>query len=339
MENHPTHHANDTDLIDYLCHTLCFVPSDSIALLPMQGGSLGPVLRVDDRSGDMGTIHLAEVLLRTVQSARPTSAVMICFGDPERVPEWTGVKHALEMGGLRISPLIWVHGNTYYNMRTRTGGEYMPGQTDLAHALGWDPLSTTEPLPKCAGPSWLGEEISYRVRQCVGVYGMTETSRICRKAWGAALDDKAVDEDTHVDIMVGLYLDKVRDKMLADLYEVSTTDVQAWSDALIGTFRHDLDWDRVETGVRLLKELIEKSPESHSPDLLYVYAHIRWLQGRGTLAGQALDRALKINPDHQRAQLLRAVVDSGTLPEIATDPQNAYRPQLRRNHGSRHPEL
>jgi hypothetical protein len=77
------------------------------------------------------------------------------------------------------------------------------------------------------------------------------------------------------------------------------------------------DPDRIRRAIAVLKAVAARAPRSARPAPLCVLAWLHWALGRGSVAGLFVDRALAIDPTHSMAGLLRAMFDSGALPQWA----------------------
>jgi len=74
---------------------------------------------------------------------------------------------------------------------------------------------------------------------------------------------------------------------------------------------------RVEAGLVFVEQLLVDLPRANRPGVHCIAGWLHWALGRGSRAGEHLDRALEIDPDHAMACLLDMYLGSGALPEWA----------------------
>jgi hypothetical protein len=77
------------------------------------------------------------------------------------------------------------------------------------------------------------------------------------------------------------------------------------------------DVARVECAVTLMKRLTASAPRASRPPLLCMLAWLNWALGRSSVADRFVGEAEVIDPRYGLAEVLRAVLDRGMLPEWA----------------------
>jgi hypothetical protein len=79
---------------------------------------------------------------------------------------------------------------------------------------------------------------------------------------------------------------------------------------------------RVEGAVRLLRHLVSLAPIPWQLAPLTMLAWFEWARGRGSAAGDYLDRALSIGPGYELARLFSQMVSAGRIPDwVGRSPQ------------------
>lgn len=86
-------------------------------------------------------------------------------------------------------------------------------------------------------------------------------------------------------------------------------------------------WPREDSDAALyrLLELAAKIPRELGAPLLTVTAFVAWVTGHGTVANEACDLALEVDPDYRMARLLRECLDHGVRPPRAAGNRAARR--------------
>jgi len=82
------------------------------------------------------------------------------------------------------------------------------------------------------------------------------------------------------------------------------------------------DPERIERAIELLKKITSLAPESHRPPLFCILAWLNWALGRSSVANVFVTAAEEIDAHYGFAELMRAVLERGMLPEwaFATEP-------------------
>jgi len=75
--------------------------------------------------------------------------------------------------------------------------------------------------------------------------------------------------------------------------------------------------DRVETAVTLLKRVTALAPARNRPPLYCMLAWLNWALGRSSVANEFVSAAEAIDADYGLAEVMRAVLERGMLPEWA----------------------
>lgn len=93
-------------------------------------------------------------------------------------------------------------------------------------------------------------------------------------------------------------------------------------------------WEREASGEALdrLLTLVSQVPRSLAAPLVTVTGMLAWLHGEGTVANEACDLALEIDPQHRMAQILRDALERGVRPPRAGGRSPTT---LARHHGGR----
>lgn len=130
----------------------------------------------------------------------------------------------------------------------------------------------------------------------VGAYAFEEQLRMSRvqRETGASMDDIArremADPETQESAMVTMSL-------------------------MMGTTELGPERPRLERACELYRELASLAPPEAAAPVLTCLAWFAWALGRGSAAGELLDRALAGQPDYGLALLLRTWFASGAIPE------------------------
>lgn len=83
--------------------------------------------------------------------------------------------------------------------------------------------------------------------------------------------------------------------------------------------RHVPAWPQEDSDAALyrLLELVTKTPRELCAPLVTVAAFVAWVTGQGTVANEACDLALEVDPDYRMAGLLRECLERGVQPPRA----------------------
>lgn len=77
------------------------------------------------------------------------------------------------------------------------------------------------------------------------------------------------------------------------------------------------DPERIDRAIDVLKRITALAPRTHCPPLFCILAWLNWALGRSSVAGVFVSAAEEIDADYGLAELMRAVLERGMLPEWA----------------------
>lgn len=77
---------------------------------------------------------------------------------------------------------------------------------------------------------------------------------------------------------------------------------------------------RIERAIGVLLQLVARADDAERPPVLSMLAWLNWALGRGSRAGEFIDRAQAIDPDYGLAELLHTMLGIGLLPEWIFSP-------------------
>jgi hypothetical protein len=130
----------------------------------------------------------------------------------------------------------------------------------------------------------------------VGVYAFSEQLRMTR-----------IQRET------GQSMDEIARRELAD--PAAREQAMLMSSLMVGTTEHVPEWARLERACEVYRDLASLAPPAAVAPALTCLAWLNWALGRGSAAGELLDRALTDRPDYGLALLLRTWFASGAIPE------------------------
>lgn len=139
---------------------------------------------------------------------------------------------------------------------------------------------------------------------------------LLQAAYGEEVGAFAFDDQirmSEVQLETGVSMDDIA---RGELSRPETRDrAMAMSSLMMGTTERVPEWPRLERACELYRELASLAPAEAVAPVLTCLAWFNWAVGRGSAAGELLDRVLVGQPDYGLAQLLRMWFASGAIPE------------------------
>lgn len=351
------------DILAYIPHALGFHPSNSVVLMLIVGHRLEATLRVDLPAADLEQHDLNTWMLQVTNLLRRMpdvhSVISVFFvSDDESKQAATPrqdlharlVEH-LDRVGIDLKHAWCVNSSTVWDYSEPESKILQPRpeiagtETNLALVLaGSAPL--VEPWDGCGVPPWPHAK---RIRREAEACEVEIGKAILR--WSELLlmpADKAheylhADQQCSIEVLASLRWKVVRDLLpyLAGTDQQQTTAmlhrlevreegevVADLSNFLLGRGWRSPDWERTERLWNLARDLLGVAENNQRFALLSILAWIEWARGRGSLAMVLLEQTLRECPDYNLARLLKELLNSGLMPNWATDQQRAWRAQF-----------
>jgi hypothetical protein len=320
------------ELLDAIPYLLGFHPQDSVVLVGLRHEQLLVTARLDRSEVELAGA-MADVAASMVDGGA-TSLVAVVYGDSESDGDTEFVGDAMDRladrltdevefaGGCLIDVLL-VRGDRWWSLTCdseqccpRAGRLLEPASPFAARATveGLVALpdraaveATLEPLPererrRLAGP--IAEQERAAVRGIVRGEGDKRTRSVKRALFAAARRSEQVPPP-----------------------ELSAEEVARFGVALGETAVRDSVWLAIDDGRLdgrpLWRELARRLPDPYATPPLFLFGWASWRAGSGTLAGMAVERALRADPDYTAAVLLEAALASRVSPHTV--------PRLRRS--------
>lgn len=162
------------DLLDYAAGVLGQRPSRSLVVLPMQGNTLGPVLRTDAPGVEVPARIVADSIIENLSHAVTDGALLIGLDADPSVVE--AVAEAVTERGLPIHEVIHVTGSRY-TAPNGIEGEWNPGETAIGLETAYHREARDE-VPEMPTPAGLAAESA-----------LTERARLVRADHAEAMNE------------------------------------------------------------------------------------------------------------------------------------------------------
>lgn len=309
------------DLLDYITAILGIRARRSIAVLPMQDNALGAVLRMDAPPAHVPTRLVAEAIMPHFSHTIADGAVLVGYDvDLEAVQD---LAEAISAHGLPVHQSVSVDGD-HYSTSDGLSGEWSAGESVVGLELAYQG-ATRAPVPEV--PEHAGLDAIDTLAEKARLIHMDRAAAIAevRDLWSHVLTGHQPTEAQALTLTAALCLAESRDRLIADTY--SAGDGEGWAQVFIGDPVGPVDWDRVEVAQEVLRTLITGANDQDAAHLLATLGHTHWMQGEGSAAGTAIDRACALDPESTYARLLsRLTTVPGGAP-VARDPERARRPR------------
>lgn len=340
--------AQHADVLASINHTLGFTPTDSVVLLTLHDGNqLGATMRCDFSVTE--TLTSTEEVAKLIRNDKDAVKLMIAVyrdadtAGPRPAQEWveTFETRAAELGleiaaGWLVTPSQYVNyfcdgdccppapadqiTDSAVNAHLVVAGS-APTQ-DLSVTVpegptGWVRdaflralLLQAEPLPEDYDPAVPTDPVMVRARQ----------------EWAAALGTEPEEKEA-LRLLSHLTSKHIRDRVIADTINDSD-DMGDLRSTLIGGVT-DVPWARVDQMEALCLHLLHFAPGGYRANLLSCLGWLQWYKGRASYAAAYLDLALKAEPGHRLAELLRQLMFLGNVAEPALNQETSYQTYTR----------
>ena len=309
------------DLLDYITAILGIRPRRSIAVMPMQDNALGPVLRMDAPPAQAPASVVAEAIMPHFSHTIADGAVLVGYDvDPEAVQD---LAEAITGQGLPVRQCVAVDGD-HYSTSDGLDGQWNAGESVVGLEMSYQGV-TRAPVPEI--PEHAGLDAPDTLAEKARLIHMDRAAAIAevRDLWDHVLTNHQSTEAQALTLTAALALPESRDRLIADTY--SAGDGKGWEKVFTGDPAGPVDWTRVEAAQGVLRTLITGASDQDAAHLLATLGHTHWMQGEGSAAGKAIDRACTLDPESTYARLLsRLTTVPGGAP-VARDPERARRPR------------
>lgn len=325
--------SNIAGLLATIVHTLGFIPVESFVLLTMRGNTLGVTLRVNIPA-QAPTGHFTDYMVDHLRHhAEADGALMVIYTDTAGVQPHSENVHALEMGmmtaGMPIKEIVLVTSAGFRDY-TKTAEALTPLTaitTSAANAelifAGSDTESGKVQEREFTGAADNAATITGLVKGFPEVDPLDISAPVMRRVrsiWSEALGT-VPDADTACLLVAFVQNVGLRDRLMADLFN---TEEAEFENVLLGQLTTRPTWKRVEQGQALTLELLAQTPQEFRAPLYMMLGFISWYQGRGSVANQYMDKALKVTPGYRLATLFKELIAIGYIAPVNLDKKLAY---------------
>ncbi|MDY6055530.1 DUF4192 family protein [Micrococcus sp.] len=325
------------DLLGYAGHVLGTLPEDSIVLTTLAGSTLRAVIRVDlppetPPHTDDALTAWARAVARTCRRDTGADAV-VAVGlsqQPTPPPWWPHLDDALTRTGLPALEAWWVsrgRARRWDRPESADPGVPVDPRTSAVSArligLGsvWglrDADALLPPRTDAAETSWPVPDED----------DLTAQER-WHQAWEHVLTTDTPHRPEHAPHLgAGLLAPLWRDGLIVQAAagpDADTLGPAAIAELLVASGPPAPDWRRLDRLWHSCRTLAATAPAPTAAAALAVASWVAWARGQGRAAGVHADGALRLDPQHRLAQLMRAVTDAGLVADWAADPATAWR--------------
>ncbi|HEX2417043.1 MAG TPA: DUF4192 domain-containing protein [Micromonosporaceae bacterium] len=312
-----------SDLLAAVPYLIGFHPSDSLVLVGFGDRIVRFLARADlPEPDDPGQVRqLTEVAGRQMID----EAALIGYGPPDQVdPAILELCVALEEAGLPVREALRVTGDRYWSYLCQDPDccppEGQPFQVASSPIAASAVVAGCVALPDRTALEQQLEPIGGVEREMFAAATVHADRRI-RKAL-TSTDLTSTDQVSARGRLVrggGLLLDRILDRYpdgnrLAD-------PTAAWLSVLLLVDEFvNLAWERVVAAtasahVALWSDLTRRAERAYLPRVATLLGYAAWRTGDGALAGIAIQRALGIDPDYPPANVMDALLMTGTSPD------------------------
>lgn len=333
----------DRDIISAIPYLLGYHPTESVVVVGVTDGRLGPAARLDVAAlaGDpeLSGSHLGGML---ASAYVPECLIIVFDDDPDLwwlspLADAFAARDVAVVGGWQVgAEHFWPLADPW----DRRPVAELAGSSTAAELVlaGFNPRPDRAALVADLAP--YPDAVSARLaRQRAGLLPLTNRTRIAAiEAWAGLLGDPAVPRPAAgrsvapprplSDRVTATLLAAVADRSIRDAMLLATVvpgpALQACHDALRADHAGDPIWltatgdlpeqTRCEAAVEVLTHLARASTGRSAADPLAMLAAVHWWVGDGTLANVAVELALHADDSHVLSRLVGRILDVGLPP-------------------------
>ncbi|MDI1461718.1 DUF4192 domain-containing protein [Catellatospora sp. KI3] len=312
----PTYTFTDrADLIAYVPYMLGFHPADSVVVIGLRGRRISVGARADVTTPAPETLgDFARLLTRAGRRGAPvTTAMLVGYGPHTAAAERTReLAQGLEQRGYHIAEALHRDGDRFHCLRcadcTPPEGELFDLSTTAAAAAATfegmtvlpdreSVLRLVEPVGNLAAIA-MAQAVDRAELRLITLLAEADDEHEALRTAGTAAIDRAMDG-----FAAGGRLDDDEAAWLSlVLHDLPCRD-HAWSRT------DDADWQ-----LDFWLDLTRRSEPGLVAPIATLLGWCAWRGGNGVLAGAALERALRTDPDYSLAHLLTGALAQGLPP-------------------------
>jgi hypothetical protein len=308
------------DLVAAAPYLLHFHPTESVVLLAFAGAGYAGIARAD-LPEPAGAEAVGHALAQTMLDRGATSAAILGYGPPDRVdPVVPLIRDIAGRRGLPVHEMLRIHSGRWWSYDCTgpaccppEGTPFDPATSEVSAQLTLRGLT--------AAPS--RRDLEQRIAP-VGGLARTSISQATIRAearlaeWLCPVPEAGRPAEV-------LSQGRAAVRAAMDRYAAGgrlDDDELAWLAVLLGWLPvRDVAWQAITSErphLALWTDVVRRTQPALVPAPACLLAFTAWRFGSGTLAGMALDRAQRADPDYSLAELLRQLLAQGPPgPEFA----------------------
>lgn len=308
------------DLVAATPYLLHFHPTDSVVMLAFTGTALAGIARVD-LPGPERAEAVGHTLSETMLGRGATGAAVLGYGPADRVdPVLPVIRDVAGRRGLPVTEALRVHAGRWWSYDCpelqccpAEGTPYDPTTSEVSAQLAFEGLA--------AAPS--RRDLEQRIAPVGGLARTSMTQATLRAEARLVQWLERLPEADWRGELLGEGEAVVRAAI--DRYAAGSAlddDALAWLTVLLTWLPvRDLAWQAITSErphLAMWTDVVRRADPGLVPAPASLLAFTAWKFGNGTLAGMALDRAQRADPDYSLADLLRQLLAQGPPgPEFA----------------------
>lgn len=324
--------TSPADLIAYVCHSVGFVPTESVAILAMVGNQLRGCVRFD--LPGVFNFRALEKIAEALRSgdAEIDSSVVVIFATKDDVHlETTIMEAAMTMIGADTKDVLHVTDTQWrsvYEAERHPVSEITEGLLNAELILNGSVVANSA-APQVAG--FTGDQEAAMTE----LDALAEATRVtvplntdaadlvaARMLWQATLRERGTGSN-NAQMIAYLHNTIIRDWTLADCVQ-TTNDPELLAKALMGEMEERPDWERVTAAEETLHALLAQAPGHYRAPLLTMLGWIHFLKGHSTWTQAYLELALAEAPSYTLAHLFMQLIGQGHIAGVAKNPKLAF---------------